>query len=233
MGGIGSTAQGGTAPGVDGSEHTPAAGRREQSIREVAHDLRNPIATIGALAAAATSELAADTPDSRAAVVRRLQQIGEEARRMSALVRQLLDEATAPRLVDAAEVAGQVASSFQSIFPGTLRVAAEPGTWVLADEVALRRSLANLVDNATRAAGPEGSVLVRVRRTRRWAHCEVSDTGPGFGNGPSGSQSLGLTIVDRLARAQGGRLEILDGPLGGAMVRITLPTADEPGARSS
>ena len=32
-------------------------GRREQSIREICHDLRNPIATISALAAAAMTQL--------------------------------------------------------------------------------------------------------------------------------------------------------------------------------
>ncbi|HEY8199742.1 MAG TPA: ATP-binding protein, partial [Actinomycetota bacterium] len=102
------------------------------------------------------------------------------------------------------------------------------GSMVLVDEVGLRRSLANLVENATRAAGPEGSVLVRVRRARTWIHCEVSDSGPGFGKGPSGSQSLGLTIVDRLARSHGGRLEVLDSTLGGAMLRLSLPVGLPP-----
>jgi signal transduction histidine kinase len=83
------------------------------------------------------------------------------------------------------------------------------------------------MENATRAAGPRGTVLVRVRRARRWVHCEIGDSGPGFGKGPTGSQSLGLAIVDRLARAHGGHLEILDSPLGGAMLRLSLPSSDE------
>lgn len=200
--------------------------RRERSIREICHDLRNPIATISALAAAAMSQI--DSPDGGATVRKRLEQIQDETRRMTQLVRQLLEDATTPRMLDAAVVAGEVAASCRVTFQGTIRVMAQAGATVLVDEVGLRRSLANLVENATRAAGPEGSVLVRVRRARRWIHCEVSDSGPGFGNGPSGSQSLGLTIVDRLARSHGGRLEVLDSSLGGAMLRLSLPVAEEP-----
>ena len=198
-------------------------GRREQSIREICHDLRNPIATISALAAAAMTQL--DAPAEGPTVRKRLEQIQEETRRMSQLVRQLLEDATTPTLLDAAVVAGDVAASCQVTFPGTIQVMASAGAMVVVDEIGLRRSLANLVENATRAAGPEGSVLVRVRRARSWIHCEVSDSGPGFGKGPSGSQSLGLTIVDRLARSHGGRLEVLDGTLGGAMLRLSLPVA--------
>jgi signal transduction histidine kinase len=199
--------------------------RREQSIREICHDLRNPIATIAALAAAAMIEMdASSSPnEGRAIVGRRLEQIQEEARRMTQLVRQLLEDSTAPRLLDASDVAAEVAASCRVTFPGTIQVIAQAGAMVLVDEIALRRALANLIENATRAAGPDGSVLVRVRRARQWIHCEISDSGPGFGNGPSGSQALGLTIVDRLARSHGGRLEILDGSLGGAMLRLSLP----------
>lgn len=201
-------------------------GRKEQSIREICHDLRNPIATISALAAAAMSQLDSPTDSNGGPTVRkRLEQIQEEARRMTQLVRQLLEDASAPSLLDAAVVAGEIAASCRVTFSGTIQVMASAGSMVLADEIGLRRSLANLVENATRAAGPGGSVLVRVRRARGWVHCEVGDSGPGFGKGPSGSQSLGLTIVDRLARSHGGRLEVLDSPLGGAMLRLSLPIA--------
>jgi signal transduction histidine kinase len=196
--------------------------RREQSIRETCHDLRNPIATVSALAAAATHEIG-----SPEAVLKRLQQIQDETRRMTQLVRQLLEDGTEPRILDASSIAAEVVASCRVTFIGSIRVMAQAGATVLVDEVGLRRSLANLVENATRAAGPEGSVLVRVRRSRGWIHCEVSDSGPGFGKGPAGSASLGLTIVDRLARGHGGRLEILDSSLGGAMLRLSLPAAEE------
>jgi signal transduction histidine kinase len=210
---------------LNGGRGQAPGGRREQSIREICHDLRNPIATISALAAAAMIQLDAPSGSGGPTVRKRLEQIQEETRRMSQLVRQLLEDAIAPILLDAAVVAGEVAASCRVTFRGTIQVMASAGAMVLVDEVGLRRSLANLVENATRAAGPDGSVLVRVRRARTWIHCEISDSGPGFGKGPSGSQSLGLTIVDRLAQSHGGRLEVLDGTLGGAMLRLSLPVA--------
>jgi signal transduction histidine kinase len=210
-------------PELNGGRERSQQGRAEQSIREICHDLRNPIATISALAAAAMTQV--EAPSGGPTVRKRLEQIQEETRRMSQLVRRLLEDVTTPSLLDAAVVAGEVAASCRVTFTGTIQVMASAGAMVLADEVGLRRSLANLVENATRAAGASGSVLVRVRRARDWIHCEVSDSGPGFGKGPSGSQSLGLTIVDRLARSHGGRLEVLDSPLGGAMLRLSLPVA--------
>jgi signal transduction histidine kinase len=210
-------------PELMGNREQADQGRREQSIREICHDLRNPIATISALAAAAITQL--DSPVEGSTVRKRLEQIQQETRRMTQLVRQLLEDASAPTLLDAAVVAGEVAASCQVTFPGTIQVMASAGSMVLVDEIGLRRSLSNLVENATRAAGPDGSVLVRVRRARGWIHCEVSDSGPRFGKGPSGTQSLGLTIVDRLARSHGGRLEVLESPLGGAMLRLSLPMA--------
>ena len=213
-------------PELIGNREQAQQGRKEQSIREICHDLRNPIATIAALAAAAISQLDAPSDPQQGPTVRtRLEQIQQETRRMTQLVRQLLEDASAPTLLDAAVVAGEVAASCRVTFSGTIQVMASAGSMVLVDEIGLRRSLSNLVENATRAAGPEGSVLVRVRRAKGFIHCEVSDSGPGFGKGPSGTQSLGLTIVDRLARSHGGRLEVLDSPLGGAMLRLSLPVA--------
>ena len=55
----------------------------------------------------------------------------------------------------------------------------------LTDEIALRRSARNLVDNAVRAAGPDGRVEVAVRREGSRAVLEVSDDGPGFGRMPT------------------------------------------------
>src|SRR5919198_5076603 len=93
-------------------------GRREQSIREICHDLRNPIATISALAAAAMTQL--DAPAEGTTFRKRLEQIQEETRRMSQLVRQLLEDATTPTLLDAAVVAGDVPANWQVTFPGPL-----------------------------------------------------------------------------------------------------------------
>lgn len=208
---------------MDEQRQEPASARQRQSLREICHDLRQPIATISALAAAARTQ-----PRIPQEVLRRLDQISGEARRMSELVKRLLDDQIVRRLLDAGRVAAEVAATAGVTFPGIIQVIAEAGTIVVADEIALRRAVANLIQNATRAAGPGGTVLVRVRKYRRWVRCEVNDSGPGFGEGPPGMQSLGLTIVDRLVQTHGGRLDVLESSLGGALLRLSLPIAKLP-----
>ncbi len=104
-------------------------------------------------------------------------------------------------------------------------------------QIALRRAIANLIDNALRYAGEP--VLVRTRRERGAALIEVLDRGPGIPAADAerlkrpftrldaarsgvGGSGLGLAIVERVARAHGGRLELLPREGGGLLARLTL-----------
>lgn len=109
---------------------------------------------------------------------------------------------------------------------------------ILADRVALKRILGNLVDNAIKYGQRAEVTLVR---TGQAGVLVVRDDGPGipadmrglllepFTRGePSrarqtGGAGLGLAIVQTLARAHGGTIEIGDAPGGGAEVRVSLP----------
>jgi two-component system osmolarity sensor histidine kinase EnvZ len=103
--------------------------------------------------------------------------------------------------------------------------------------LAIRRAVTNLVDNALRyAAGPiEIGALDRHGR----AVIEVLDRGPGIPAGETerlkrpftrldesrsgpGGAGLGLAIVDRIARAHGGSLELAPREGGGLAVRLAL-----------
>jgi two-component system osmolarity sensor histidine kinase EnvZ len=105
-------------------------------------------------------------------------------------------------------------------------------------QMALRRAIANLIDNALRHAGEP--VLVRTRRERGAALLEVLDRGPGIppteaerlkrpftrldaARSGVGGSGLGLAIVERVARAHGGRLDLLPREGGGLLARLTLP----------
>jgi nitrate/nitrite-specific signal transduction histidine kinase len=70
-------------------------------------------------------------------------------------------------------------------------------------------------------------VDVKVESAQGWITIQVDDDGPGFGSGSatSGLASLGLGIVHDLVTGHGGSLEIRHCELGGARVRILLPTA--------
>lgn len=104
----------------------------------------------------------------------------------------------------------------------------------------LRRAVANLIDNALRHAAGEQPLLLTLRQTQRHILIEVCDRGPGIpeqeaerlklpftrldsARGNVSGAGLGLAIVDRIARAHGGHLDLLPRDGGGLVARITLP----------
>ena len=111
---------------------------------------------------------------------------------------------------------------------------------VAGDPVALRRVIANVLDNALRFA--RDAVTVRVERTAAREHIVIEDDGPGIpaaarrrvfdpffsadGRGPAGSglagSGLGLAIARQIVEAHGGTIEVLDAP--GAAFLIALPS---------
>jgi signal transduction histidine kinase len=105
--------------------------------------------------------------------------------------------------------------------------------WAHVDRLAFWRALRNLVDNAVRAAGPQGMVRVRILGADGWAVTQVDDDGPGFGAGPHGTASLGLGIVQNLVAANGGALGIRRGALGGCCVRLQLPAVSTESTEST
>lgn len=90
------------------------------------------------------------------------------------------------------------------------------------DPVMLRRAVANVLDNAARAAGTGGRVRVAVREHGEESCVEVADDGVGFARIGSVS-GQGMSVVDAAVRGAGGRLEIASGPGPGTTVRLRLP----------
>ena len=103
--------------------------------------------------------------------------------------------------------------------------------------MAMRRAIANLVDNALHYAG--GQVEIETRRDRGRVLIEVMDRGRGVPQGEAerlkrpftrldearsglGGAGLGLAIVDRIARAHGGQFELAARKGGGLIARLSL-----------
>ncbi|MBN2752425.1 MAG: HAMP domain-containing protein [Rhodospirillaceae bacterium] len=103
---------------------------------------------------------------------------------------------------------------------------------------AIERCLGNLVSNAVRYAQ---HVTVRVGQRADAVEILVDDDGPGIPqdrrtdvfraffrvdnsrNPETGGVGLGLTIARDVARSHGGDIQLMDSPLGGLRVRLTLP----------
>ena len=90
------------------------------------------------------------------------------------------------------------------------------------DPVLMKRAVTNVLDNASRASGPEGAVSVRISSDANEATVEVADEGPGWGTIPS-VHGHGLSVVDRALQACAGRMEIRSGPRRGTTVRLVVP----------
>jgi signal transduction histidine kinase len=113
----------------------------------------------------------------------------------------------------------------------------------LGEESRIRQVVGNVVDNARRHTTTIVRVTVEPRGDR--IVVAVDDDGPGVaaedrsrvfdrfarGTRPRGAGSgLGLSVARELAGADGGTVEVTDGPLGGARFEIVYPAAPQPAA---
>lgn len=106
------------------------------------------------------------------------------------------------------------------------------------DPALVARLLTNALDNAARAAGPAGTVTLRVRLDTRptgeWVVLQVEDDGPGFPSDvldhlfepfvttrPDGT-GFGLVTMREVCRLHGGDLEVDNAAGGGAVVTARL-----------
>lgn len=203
----------------------------DRGVRALCHDMRQPLATILALTSTALHHGTADD-----AVALALRRVSDQATTLLEMVRSTLDsgpEPPRPELVYVPALLSDVVASSTVTYAGMLAVSSLDArcATVCVDPSMLRRAVVNLIDNATRAAGPDGTVRATVIGTRSAVDVVVEDDGPGFGRIPSGS-GIGLAVVRRLAAESGGRVDIKSGESGGVRVRLRLPSAaDRPRAR--
>ena len=111
------------------------------------------------------------------------------------------------------------------------------------DAEAVRRALLNLLDNAIKHGREDGHVEVHVAVERDSVRLSVRDDGPGirrldrkrlFGKFERGGTEttgtgLGLYVVDRVARAHGGRVDLVTDEKRGSTFTLVLPLVP-PGA---
>lgn len=202
-------------------------------LRQVCHDIRQPIAGVLALAGAALAEagLSESARDC-------LEQIADLAEWQSKLIDHWFCETTPDpphsRHADVVRVVNEAIAAERAVWPGELIF-----LWPVerafspVHPVALRRVVANLLANATRAAGPAGMVTIEVGCRGGRMLVTIEDSGPGFGQLAAGS-GLGLVAAARLAARHGGKLACGRGVDGGGRVSLRLPVASAgPGERAA
>jgi len=219
--------------------------RTRAFLADAAHELRTPIAGVQA---AAETMLHHDDQLSRDERQHLQALLVREAERAGALISDLL---TAARLdagidLDLAPVslrtlARSEIDRVQLLHPETVVTMSGPEVVARADAAKVSSILRNVIDNALRAAGPQGKVHLVVREDDQFAITEIWDSGPGVPPadreriferlvrldhgraGDAGGSGLGLAIARGFARAHGGDLTCEDPRGSGAMFRLMLP----------
>ena len=197
---------------------------RVEGLRQACHDIRQPVAGVLALAGAALAQT--ELPES---VRTYLDEIVRLAEWQSDVIEHWLQVPAGGSDNPATDVVRAVNDALADerlTWAGDLTLLWPPeAVFVSLHEVTVRLMAANLLANATRAAGPSGWVTVEVSRRACWVLLAVEDSGPGFGRLPRRS-GYGLSAVAREALEHQGRLECGRGRLGdGGRVSLWLPAA--------
>lgn len=197
---------------------------RAGTVQQAAHDLRQPIAAVLALASAAL----ADEPGPER-VRHQLEQIVTEADWISKVIHDMLDGPGVPADAAAVDILTLVRDTVKSerltcAAQIVLQQTDQAPRYLMASGTRLRRALANVLANATRAAGPGGQVKLTERADGDTEVIEVVDDGPGFGSMAVGNGTgIGLQITVQLLEECGGRLQIERLHSGQTLVRLLLP----------
>ncbi|WP_224362600.1 hybrid sensor histidine kinase/response regulator [Hyalangium versicolor] len=217
----------------------------QQLIGIVSHDLRNPLSAI--LLAASNLLRREDLDDRVLKSILRIQTSGERAARM---IRDLLDFTQARmggglrlerKSVALSELVQQVVEEAETVHPGrqirTHHEGDSEGEW---DPDRLSQAVDNLVVNALRYSPEATPVTVRTRGEGDFVTLEVHNEGEPISpelrarlfqpmqrgvtrSSASRSVGLGLYIVDHIARAHGGDVDVHSSHSEGTTFRLRIP----------
>jgi two-component system sensor histidine kinase PilS (NtrC family) len=210
----------------------------------MAHEIRNPLASLSGAIEALVRELPADPGRERLVEI-----VLREAERLNRIIRDFLEYARpapmASHAVDLADLLEEVVLLIEHrSLPADLKVVREYGEKLLArvDPQQLRQAIWNLCINAVQAMPEGGELRVGGRvvpgtgppRLQLW----ISDTGlgiaesdlphifePFFSTKAEGS-GIGLALVYRVVQDHGGQIEVRSQPGAGTSFTLILPSND-------
>jgi signal transduction histidine kinase len=193
----------------------------EERLRVAMHEIRQPLAAVLALA-----EVARTVPGVPEDAAGYLDQLIDQVQEISGAAWSVLGPPpfADAGVVDVDELLDSVCRAFRLTWSGAVRRRGERDELLAQGSRALlRRCLVNVVDNAVRAAGPDGEVVVAAYRAAGCLRVVDEDDGPGFGR-MSGGTGLGLAVTREALSSIGGALSIgLRSGNQGVRVTLSLP----------
>ncbi len=228
------------------------AAQQMEFVAGVSHELRTPLAVIRSAAENLADGVVGDTEQ----VQRYGQLIAAEGRRLTEMVEQVMEfagfdagrslDVQAVAAVDVAQAAIEASGPLLSEADANVEFDAPAGALlVTANQAALSRSVQNLISNAVKYGGDDRWVGVRVAPVDdRTVAISVSDRGRGIPepdlphifepffrgrravDGHVHGSGLGLSLVDRIVRQHGGRVQVQSTPRGTTFT-LLIPSAAE------
>jgi signal transduction histidine kinase len=202
-------------------------GQDALAMRGLLHDIGHEISAMSLLVDAVSED--GGLP---ARVRTRLQLLGQELERLRDLISHEMAGGSGGGAVSLRPLATQLTQLADAASAASVKLLPGPDATAEASPDLVWRVLSNVVGNAARAAGAAGLVTVEIGQDTT-ATIDVTDDGPGFGDGPQGRASLGLRVVTSLLTSCGGTLEISSPGPAGTHVRIALPRSPGTGKGSS
>lgn len=198
----------------------------------LAHEIRNPLASLKGHAQLLAERIPAGAPERR-----KVDRIVSEAHRLEDLTTDLLDFVrTGPLEVQEADLGDLFHKVAMDVGREDVEVdtSQAPPTWPL-DAQRMRQVLQNLVRNAVDASPAGTPIQVKVAREGTSLSMSFLDQGEGipeeslelifepFFTTRTKGTGLGLAVARRIVELHGGTLTARNRPEGGAEFRITLP----------
>ena len=198
----------------------------------LAHEIRNPLASLKGNAQLLAERMPPEGPERR-----RADRVVQEAERLEALTGDLLDFArTGPIDIRAADPVALLRASIDDVNADGFAVDTNgaPSSWPM-DEARIRQALTNILRNAQQASPDGTKPSVAVGRQNGSLVYTVRDHGAGI---PAGEEKrifspfyttrtsgtgLGLAVAQRVAEMHEGQITARSHPDGGAEFRIEIP----------
>ncbi len=207
----------------------------------LAHEIKNPLVSIGGLATRLQKKLSKDSPEYIY-----VEHIVKEVTKLEDIINDILHFTEDRTLKFTAEkldsIVEEAIKGFEDICRrNSIKVeklfSQEPIS-VIADAGQLKIALDNIIINAIQSMEGGGTLSITTYRRRRWAHVEIKDTGGGiephlignifnpFFTTRKGGTGLGLPITHKIVTRHKGHIDVANEYGKGITFTIRLPLTD-------